>query len=41
VGRWLFDHFHIRIGVNIWIDAILTAAAGAVVLLVVLRLVRR
>jgi uncharacterized membrane protein YeaQ/YmgE (transglycosylase-associated protein family) len=41
VGRWLFDHFHIRIGVNIWMDAILTAAAGAVVLLVVLRLVRR
>ncbi len=41
VGRWLFDHFHIRIGVNIWVDAILTAAAGAIVLLVVLRLVRR
>ena len=41
IGRWLFTYFHIRIGVNIWIDAILTAAAGAVVLLVVLRLVRR
>ncbi len=41
VGRWLFDHFHIRIGVNIWVDAILTAAAGAIVLLLVLRLVRR
>ena len=41
VGRWLFEHFHIRIGVNIWVDAILTAAAGAVVLLVVLRLVSR
>lgn len=41
VGRWLFDHFHIRIGVNIWVDAILTAAAGAVVLLILLRLVRR
>ncbi len=41
VGRWLFDHFHIRIGVNIWVDAILTAAAGAIVLLLILRLVRR
>jgi len=41
IGRWLFDHFHIRIGVNFWVDAILTATAGAVVLLLVLRLVRR
>ena len=33
VGRWLFATLHIRIGVNFWIDAILTATAGAVVLL--------
>ena len=41
IGRWLFTTFHIRIGVNVWVDAILTATAGAVVLLLVLRLVRR
>jgi uncharacterized membrane protein YeaQ/YmgE (transglycosylase-associated protein family) len=41
IGRWLFNYFHIRVGVNFWVDAILTATAGSVVLLVVLRLVRR
>jgi uncharacterized membrane protein YeaQ/YmgE (transglycosylase-associated protein family) len=41
IGRWLFTYFHVRIGVNFWVDAILTATAGAVVLLVILRLVRR
>ena len=41
IGRWLFTYFHIRIGVNFWVDAILTATAGAVVLLLILRLVRR
>jgi uncharacterized membrane protein YeaQ/YmgE (transglycosylase-associated protein family) len=41
IGRWLFTYFHIRIGVNFWVDAILTATAGAVVLLVAIRLIRR
>jgi uncharacterized membrane protein YeaQ/YmgE (transglycosylase-associated protein family) len=41
IGRWLFEHFHFRIGVNFWVDAILTATVGAVVLLVVIRLIRR
>jgi uncharacterized membrane protein YeaQ/YmgE (transglycosylase-associated protein family) len=41
IGRWLFTYFHFRIGVNFWIDAILTATVGAVVLLVVIRLIRR
>ena len=33
IGRWLFNYFHVRIGVNFWVDAILTATIGAVVLL--------
>jgi uncharacterized membrane protein YeaQ/YmgE (transglycosylase-associated protein family) len=41
IGRWLFTYFHLRIGVNFWIDAILTATVGAVVLLVAIRLIRR
>ncbi len=41
IGRWLFAHFHMRIGVNFWVDAILTATVGAVVLLVVIKLIRR
>ncbi len=41
IGRWLFSHFHIRVGVNFWVDAILTATAGAIVLLVVIRLIKR
>jgi uncharacterized membrane protein YeaQ/YmgE (transglycosylase-associated protein family) len=31
----------LRIGVNFWVDAILTATVGAVVLLVAIRLIRR
>ena len=41
IGRWLLSYFHIRIGVNFWVDAILTATAGAIVLLLVVRLIRR
>jgi uncharacterized membrane protein YeaQ/YmgE (transglycosylase-associated protein family) len=41
IGRWLFNYFHVRIGVNFWVDAILTATIGAVVLLVLIRLIRR
>jgi uncharacterized membrane protein YeaQ/YmgE (transglycosylase-associated protein family) len=40
IGHWLFTHFHIRVGVNFWVDSILTATVGAVVLLVVIRLIR-
>ena len=42
LGRWLFTHvFHTRIGVNFWVDAILTATVGAIVLLLIIRLIRR
>jgi uncharacterized membrane protein YeaQ/YmgE (transglycosylase-associated protein family) len=41
IGRWLFTYFHFRIGVNFWVDAILTATVGAIVLLVAIRLIRR
>jgi len=40
IGQWLFAHFHLRIGVNFWVDAILTATIGAIALLVVIRLIR-
>jgi uncharacterized membrane protein YeaQ/YmgE (transglycosylase-associated protein family) len=40
IGRWLFNYFHVHIGVNFWVDAILTATIGAIVLLVVIRLIR-
>jgi uncharacterized membrane protein YeaQ/YmgE (transglycosylase-associated protein family) len=41
IGNWLFGRFHVHIGANFWIDAILTATVGAVVLLVVIKLIRR
>jgi uncharacterized membrane protein YeaQ/YmgE (transglycosylase-associated protein family) len=41
IGRWLFQHFHIAIGANHWIDDILTATVGAIVLLLVVKLIRR
>src|SRR4030088_1685348 len=41
IGRWLFSYFHVRVGVNFWVDAILTATFGAIVLLVVIRLIKR
>jgi uncharacterized membrane protein YeaQ/YmgE (transglycosylase-associated protein family) len=41
IGRWLFSYFHIRVGVNFWVDAILTATFGAIVLLLVIRLIKR
>ena len=41
IGRWLFNYFHVRIGVNFWVDAILTATIGAIVLLLIVKLIRR
>ena len=41
IGRWLFGVLKISIGVNFWVDAILTATIGAVILLFILRLIRR
>ncbi len=41
IGRWLFGVLGISIGINFWVDAILTATIGAVILLLLLRLVRR
>jgi uncharacterized membrane protein YeaQ/YmgE (transglycosylase-associated protein family) len=40
VGGWLAGVFHIHIGGG-WISTILTAAGGAIVLLIILRAVRR
>ena len=40
IGGWLAGVLHIHLGTG-WISSILTAAAGAAVLLLVLRLVRR
>ncbi len=40
IGGWMAGVLHIHVGTG-WISAIITAAAGAVLLLVVLRLVRR
>lgn len=41
IGRWLFDHFHISIGISRWVDLIITAGVGAIILLFILRLFRR
>ena len=41
IGRWLFLQLRISIGINFWVDSILTATVGAVILLFVLRLLRR
>jgi uncharacterized membrane protein YeaQ/YmgE (transglycosylase-associated protein family) len=41
IGRWLFGVLRISIGINFWVDAIITAAIGAIVLLFILRLIKR
>ena len=48
IGRWLFGQFHIgrwlaahHLNFGFWVDAILSATLGAVVLLLVVKLVRR
>jgi uncharacterized membrane protein YeaQ/YmgE (transglycosylase-associated protein family) len=40
IGGWLAGVLHIHVGTG-WISTILTAAAGAIVLLIILRAVRR
>ncbi len=40
VGGWLFNQFHITIGVTGILNTIVTSFVGAVVLLLVLRLLR-
>jgi len=40
IGNWLFTALHIHVGINFWVDAIVTATIGAMVLLFVLRLIR-
>jgi uncharacterized membrane protein YeaQ/YmgE (transglycosylase-associated protein family) len=40
IGNWLFAALHIHVGINFWVDAIVTATIGAMVLLFVLRLIR-
>ncbi len=41
IGRWVFTQLRISIGINFWVDAIITATVGALILLFVLRLIRR
>jgi uncharacterized membrane protein YeaQ/YmgE (transglycosylase-associated protein family) len=41
IGRWLFTQLRVSIGINFWVDAIITATVGAVILLFALRLIRR
>jgi uncharacterized membrane protein YeaQ/YmgE (transglycosylase-associated protein family) len=41
IGTWLFGVLKIGIGINFWVDAIITATVGAVILLFILRLIRR
>jgi uncharacterized membrane protein YeaQ/YmgE (transglycosylase-associated protein family) len=41
VGRWLFTTLHIALIGHFWVDAIVQAAVGAIVLLIILRLIRR
>ncbi len=41
IGRWLFDTLHIALIGQFWIDAIVQAAVGAIILLIVLRLIKR
>lgn len=41
VGTWLWDVLHLPPIGGFWINAIVTSTAGAVVLLVLLRLIRR
>jgi uncharacterized membrane protein YeaQ/YmgE (transglycosylase-associated protein family) len=41
IGGWLFQLARIPLHINFWVDRIIPAVVGAVVLLLVLRLVRR
>ena len=41
IGRWLFGILHIAMLGNFWIDSIAQAAVGAIVLLIVLRVIKR
>ena len=41
IGRWLFTWLHVPVIGNFWVNAILTATIGAVVLLFVIRLIKR
>jgi uncharacterized membrane protein YeaQ/YmgE (transglycosylase-associated protein family) len=41
IGGWLFQQFHINIGVAGWLNTIITAFVGAVVLLLGIRILRR
>jgi uncharacterized membrane protein YeaQ/YmgE (transglycosylase-associated protein family) len=41
IGRWLFSTLNIALLGNFWIDAIAQAAIGAIILLIVLRVLKR
>jgi len=41
IGGWIFQAAHIPLHINFWVDRIIPALVGAVVLLLILRLVRR
>jgi len=41
IGGWLWGQLHLPMIGNFWINAIVTATVGAVILLFILRLIRR
>jgi uncharacterized membrane protein YeaQ/YmgE (transglycosylase-associated protein family) len=41
IGAWLWGVLHLPVIANFWINAIVTATVGAVILLFVLRLIKR
>ena len=41
IGSWLWGQLHLPTIGNFWINAIVIATAGAIVLLLILRLIRR
>jgi uncharacterized membrane protein YeaQ/YmgE (transglycosylase-associated protein family) len=49
IGRWLFGQFHVdrwlsahlHVHMGFWVDAIFSATVGAIVLLLVVKLIRR
>jgi uncharacterized membrane protein YeaQ/YmgE (transglycosylase-associated protein family) len=41
IGAWLWGVLHLPVIANFWINAIVTATVGAVILLFILRLIKR
>jgi uncharacterized membrane protein YeaQ/YmgE (transglycosylase-associated protein family) len=41
IGAWLWGVLHLPVIANFWVNAIVTATVGAVILLFILRLIKR